>query len=145
MLPHGECSEDTAGGSPRRNTMIAGTGIDIVEISRFKHAKKKWGRDFLRKIFTENEIAYSRKRRFQDQHFAARFAAKEAVLKAFGDKLSSIRNWQDIEVLNDKSGRPYIKFHKSARSLKSKEKIKGVVLSMAHCREHAIANAILIR
>lgn len=125
--------------------MIAGTGIDIVEISRFRKAKKKWGKSFLNKIFTESEIAYSRKRRFQDQHFAARFAAKEAVLKAFGDKLSSIHNWQDIEILNDKSGRPYIRFHRSAKKLKTKEKINNVILSMAHCKGHAVANAILIR
>ena len=125
--------------------MIAGTGIDIVEIARFRNAKRKWGKNFIKKIFTQNEITYSRKRRFQDQHFAARFAAKEAVLKAFGDKLSSIRNWQDIEILNDKSGRPFIKFHRSAKKLKSREKIKDIVVSMAHCREHAVANAILIR
>ncbi len=125
--------------------MIAGTGIDIVEIARFRKAKKKWGKNFLNKIFTESEIAYSKKRRFQDQHFAARFAAKEAVLKAFGDKLSSIHNWQDIEILNDKSGRPYIRFHRSAKKLKTKEKINNVILSMAHCKGHAVANAILIR
>ncbi|UCD55843.1 MAG: holo-ACP synthase [Candidatus Omnitrophota bacterium] len=125
--------------------MIAGTGIDIVEISRFRKAKKKWGKGFLNKIFTEGEIAYSKKRRFQDQHFAARFAAKEAVLKAFGDKLSSIHNWQDIEILNDKTGRPYIRFHRSAKKLKTKEKINDVILSMAHCKDHAVANAILIR
>ncbi len=125
--------------------MIAGTGIDIVEISRFRKAKKKWGKNFLNKIFTESEIAYSKKRRFQDQHFAARFAAKEAVLKAFGNKLSSIHNWQDIEILNDKSGRPYIQFHRSAKKLKTKEKINNVILSMAHCKGHAVANAILIR
>lgn len=125
--------------------MIRGSGIDIVEISRFKKAKKKWGKNFLNKIFTENEIYYSRKRRFQDQHFAARFAAKEAVLKAFGDKLSSIHNWQDIEILNDRSGKPYIRFHRSAKKLKKKEKIDEVILSMAHCKGHAVANAILIR
>lgn len=125
--------------------MIVGSGIDIVEISRFKKSKKRWGNDFLTKIFTKGEIEYSRKRRFQDQHFAARFAAKEAVLKAFGDKLSSIQNWQDIEVLNDKSGKPYIEFHGSARRLKTKEKIKDVVISMAHCKGHAVATAILTR
>src|SRR3989338_1008774 len=122
--------------------MIVGTGIDIIEISRFKNAKKKWGKNFLTKVFTKNEIAYSKKRRFQDQHFAARFAAKEATLKAFGDKLTSIRNWQDIEILNDKSGRPYIIFHKSAKRLKTKEKIKDVIISMAHCKDHAVATAI---
>lgn len=125
--------------------MIVGTGIDIVEITRFRKAKKKWGKNFLTKIFTQNEINYSKKRRFQDQHFAARFAAKEAVLKAFGDKLSSIHNWQDIEILNDKSGRPYINFHKSAKRLKTKEKIDDVILSMAHCKDHAVATAILVR
>lgn len=125
--------------------MIVGTGIDIVEISRFKKAKKKWGKNFLGKIFTANEIGYSRKRRFQDQHFAARFAAKEAVLKAFGDKLSSITNWQDIEILNDKSGRPYIRFHRSAADLKKKERISDVIVSMSHCKGHAVANAILLR
>ncbi|OGW75319.1 MAG: holo-[acyl-carrier-protein] synthase [Omnitrophica bacterium RBG_13_46_9] len=125
--------------------MIVGTGIDIVEISRFKNATKKWGGNFLDKIFTKNEVVYSKKRRFQDQHFAARFAAKEAVLKAFGDKMTSIRNWQDIEILNDKSGKPYIRFHGSAKRLKTKEKIDKVVISMAHCRNHAVANAILLR
>ena len=124
--------------------MIAGSGIDIVEIKRFRKAKEKWGRNFLDKIFTKSEIAYSKKRRFQDQHFAARFAAKEAVLKAFGDKLSNIQNWQDIEILNDKSGRPYIRFHRSAKKLKSKARVADVVLSMSHCKDHAVANAILI-
>ncbi|MFH1593789.1 MAG: holo-ACP synthase [Candidatus Omnitrophota bacterium] len=125
--------------------MIAGSGIDIVDISRFKKAKKRWGNHFLDKIFTKNEIEYSRKRRFQDQHFAARFAAKEAVLKAFGDKILSIHNWQDIEILNDKSGKPYTRFHRSAKKLKADEKIDNVILSMAHCKEHAVATALLVR
>jgi len=125
--------------------MITGSGIDIVEIGRFRKAKKRWGKHFLEKIFTENEIEYSKKRRFQDQHFAARFAAKEAVLKAFGEKLASIQNWHDIEILNDKSGKPYIRFHKSAKKLKEKEKIDDVVISMSHCKGLAVANAILIR
>ena len=125
--------------------MIVGSGIDIVEISRFKKAKKKWGKGFLNKIFTENEIDYSKKRRFQEQHLAARFAAKEAVLKAFGDKISSVHNWQDIEILNDKSGKPYCSFHRSAKKLKKIEKINQVVLSMAHCKGHAVATAMLIR
>ena len=125
--------------------MIVGTGIDIVEIARFRKAKQKWGRSFLNKIFTKNEVDYSKKRRVQDQHFAARFAAKEAVLKAFGEKISDIHNWQDIEILNDKSGKPYIRFHRSAKKLKDQEGIDKVILSMAHCKKHAVANAILVR
>jgi len=125
--------------------MIAGSGIDIIEITRFREAQTKWGEGFLDKIFTGNEIAYSKKRRFHSQHFAARFAAKEAVLKAFGDKLSSIRNWQDIEILNDISGKPYVSFHRSAKKLKTKENIDSVVISMSHSKEYAVATAILIR
>ena len=125
--------------------MIAGAGIDLIEIDRFREAKKKWGKDFLKKIFTTHEIEYSSKKRFQDQHLAARFAAKEAVLKAFGGKISSIYNWRDIEVLNDKSGKPFIKFHGSAKKLKTEEKITDVILSMSHSRNHAVANAILVR
>ncbi len=125
--------------------MIIGSGIDIVEVPRFRKTQKKWGDGFLNKIFTENEITYSKKRRFQSQHLAARFAAKEAVLKAFGDKLSSVNNWQDIEILNDKSGKPYVTFHRSAKKLKAKERISGVVLSMSHCKGHAVASAILVR
>lgn len=124
--------------------MILGIGIDIVEIDRFRKAKKRWGKEFLGKIFTKNEIEYSQKRRFQDQHLAARFATKEAVLKAFGDKLPNIRNWQDIEVLNDKTGKPYINFHGSAKELKKKEGIENVIVSMSHSKNNAVACAILI-
>jgi len=124
--------------------MILGTGIDIVEIDRFKKAVKNYGSSFLNKIFTKNEIAYSKKRRFSGQHFAARFATKEAVLKAFGDSPGTIRKWTDIEVVNDKNGKPHIIFHGSAELLKKKKKVADVVISMAHSRNYAVANAILI-
>ncbi len=124
--------------------MIIGTGIDIVEIDRFKETVKKYGNSFLKKIFTSNEISYSKKRRFQDQHFAARFATKEAVLKAFGDNPGTIKKWTDIEVLNDKNGKPVISFHGSAERLRKRKKVSKVIVSMAHSRNHAIANAILI-
>lgn len=124
--------------------MIIGTGIDIVEIDRFKTAVKKWDESFIKKIFTDNEIAYSRKKRFSDQHFAARFATKEAVIKAFGDSPGRIEKWTDIEVLNDKNGKPSISFHGSAEKLRKKKKVTKVIISMAHSRNHAVANAILI-
>jgi len=123
--------------------MIVGIGIDIVEISRFKKARKKWGKHFIGKIFTPREIDYSKKRRLQDQHFAARFAAKEAVFKAFGDDKGSIHCWTDIEIVNDPSGKPVVLFHKSAEKLKKARKVKGVFVSMAHSEGHAVANAVL--
>ncbi|MDD5439327.1 MAG: holo-ACP synthase [Candidatus Omnitrophica bacterium] len=123
--------------------MIVGIGIDIVEIDRFKKARKKWGKGFVEKIFTGREIAYSRKRRFSDQHFAARFAAKEAVFKAFGDDRGSIYRWTDIEIVNDPNGKPIVMFHKSAEKLRRSRKVKGVFVSMAHSDNHAVANAVL--
>lgn len=124
--------------------MIIGTGIDIVEIDRFKESVRKYGSSFLKKIFTANEISYSKKRRFSDQHFAARFATKEAVLKAFGDEPGTIRKWTDIEVSNDRNGKPLVSFHGSAERLRKKKNIEKVIVSMAHSRNHAVANAILI-
>jgi len=124
--------------------MIYGTGIDIVEIKRFRNAVKKWGDHFIKKVFTENEIKYSRTRRFSAQHFAARFATKEAVFKAFGGKKANLRRWTDIEITNDANGRPRVTFHGDAKKLCSQRKVTRVIVSMSHSQEHAVANAILI-
>lgn len=123
---------------------VIGVGIDIVEISRFRDAARKWGKDFLEKVFTENEIKYSEQRRFSHQHLAVRFATKEAVFKAFGGGKDSIRRWTDIEILNDRNGKPSVVFHGSAKKLKDKMKVTGVMVSMSHSRDNAVANAVLI-
>ena len=125
--------------------MILGMGVDIVEIYRMKDAIKKWGGSFLNKIFTPREIEYSSARRFSHQHFAARFAAKEAVVKAFGEPSKHPIRWTEIEVLNDKEGKPIIEFHNDALKLKKKKKVGDVVVSMSHSDNYAIANVILIK
>ncbi|HPM42884.1 MAG TPA: holo-ACP synthase [Candidatus Omnitrophota bacterium] len=125
--------------------MIIGTGIDILEISRMGEAIKKWGDSFLTKIFTPLEIKYSSSRRFAPQHFAARFAAKEAVVKAFGEPNKYPIKWTDIEVLNDAEGKPVIKFHATAMRAKKKKCVGDVVVSMSHSKKYAVANAILIK
>jgi holo-[acyl-carrier protein] synthase len=125
--------------------MILGMGVDIVEIYRMKDAIKKWGDSFLNKIFTPREIEYSSARRFSHQHFAARFAAKEAVVKAFGEPSKHPIRWTEIEVLNDKEGKPIIEFHNDALKLKKKKKVGDVVVSMSHSDNYAIANVILIK
>ena len=125
--------------------MAISVGVDMIEIDRVERLLEHYGDRFLNRVFTPGEIKYCRRRVRPGPSFAARFAAKEAVLKAFGDKLSSIHNWQDIEILNDKSGKPYVNFHRSAKKLKIKEKINKVVLSMSHCKDHAVATAILVR
>lgn len=125
--------------------MIVGTGIDIVEVYRMRDAINKWGASFLTKVFTDKEIRYSNSRRFAPQHFAARFAAKEAVVKAFGAPRRSPVQWTDIEVFNDREGKPYISFSNSALKLKKKKKVNDVVVSMSHSKNYAVANVILMR
>lgn len=125
--------------------MIAGTGVDIVEVFRMRDAIGKWGDNFLKKIFTDTEIRYSSSKRFSCQHYAARFAAKEAVVKAFGEPRKFPLKWTEIEVLNDDEGKPLIKFHDDALKLKKKKKIDDVIVSMSHSKNYAIANVILLR
>jgi holo-[acyl-carrier protein] synthase len=125
--------------------MIFGTGVDIVEIFRMRDAIDRWGEAFLTKIFTAREIKYSNSRRFSHQHFAARFAAKEAVVKAFGEARKHPLNWTEIEVLNDKEGKPVIEFHDAALKLKKAKKVSDVIVSLSHSKNYAIANAILLR
>ncbi len=125
--------------------MILGTGVDIVEVFRMRDAINKWGTNFLSKMFTDKEIKYSNARRFSHQHLAARFAAKEAVVKAFGQPRKFPMKWTDIEVLNDKEGKPVIEFHSDALKLKKKKKVNEVIVSMAHSKNYAVANVILLK
>lgn len=125
--------------------MIAGTGVDIVEVFRMRDAISKWGDNFLKKIFTDTEIKYSDSKRFSSQHYAARFAAKEAVIKAFGQPRKFPIKWTEIEVLNDDEGKPLIKFHDDALKLKKRKAIDSVIVSMSHSKNYAIANVILLK
>jgi len=125
--------------------MIFGLGTDIVEIFRMREAIDKWGDNFLSKIFTPREIKYSNSRRFSHQHFAARFAAKEAAVKAFGEPRRFPIKWTDIEVLNNKEGKPVVEFHNDALKLKKRKKVDDIVVSMSHSKNYAIANVVLMR
>ena len=114
--------------------MIIGTGIDIIEIERVQRAIDRWGEDFLRHIFNDEEIAYAKKRKFPTQHYAARFAAKEAVYKAFGNNKSL--SWKDMTILNDENGKPYCRLKDA--TFKSK-----ITISISHTKDYAVANAII--
>jgi holo-[acyl-carrier protein] synthase len=113
--------------------MIAGTGIDITEVRRMRQAVEKWGDAFLNRIFTGEELKNTHTRGSFYQHLAGRFAAKEAVFKALGDMALS---WRDIEILNDKNGRP------ECRILQGKSKKKKVHVSISHVKNYAVASAI---
>ncbi|MBF0531753.1 MAG: holo-ACP synthase [Candidatus Omnitrophica bacterium] len=114
--------------------MIIGTGVDIIEVQRVKEAIDRWGDGFLSHVFTAKEIAYARQHKFPAQHFAARFAAKEAVYKAIGDDPRV--GWKDLEIVNDAHGRPCCVF------LKDQFKYQ-IHVSLSHTRNYAVANAII--
>lgn len=124
--------------------MIISCGTDIIEIERVKNAVEKWGDNFLKRVFTDKEIDYSMKKRFSYQHLAARFAAKEAVLKAFGDGFG-FNNWQEVEIINDASGKPGVKLYGKLRELLHKKNIDDIIISMSHAKTCAQAIAILMR
>jgi len=114
--------------------MIIGTGVDIIEVGRLRRAVDRWGNDFLHRVFTEEELMYARARSSAYQHLAGRFAAKEAVFKAMGDKNL---NWKDVQILNDGEGKPYCVF------LNGKGKKRDVHVSISHVKNYAVANAIV--
>ena len=122
-------------------SMIHGTGIDIIEISRIEAAIERWGEDFLRHVFTNEEIDYARKHRYPAQHFAARFAAKEAVLKAFGDNAHI--SWKDIQIRNDRNGKPECLYRPSGAAAQRKKFNKKVLISISHTKNYAVASAII--
>lgn len=114
--------------------MIKGSGIDIIEVERITKAIERWGENFLHHVFTDDEIAYARKQRFPQQHYAGRFAAKEAVLKAFGDNAHI--SWKDIKIVNQESGRPICIFC-------DKDCKETILISISHTKNYAVASAII--
>jgi len=125
--------------------MIIATGVDIVEISRIKNAALRWKREFLKRIFTDNALKYSNEKTTSYQHLAARFAAKEAVLKAFGNGWANRVEWKDIEVWNEESGKPNVRLAGQLKKLSKKQGVTDIVISMSHTRTYAVANAILVK
>jgi len=121
--------------------MLEGLGIDMVEVSRIKKALNRWGERFLHRVFTAEERDYCQRKAHPEQSLAARFAAKEAVLKAIGTGLSGGIRWTDVEVVNDKSGKPEVRLGKRITQLIGNKKI---LLSITHTKEFAIAQAILV-
>lgn len=115
-------------------------GTDIIEISRIKRSIEDTDNKFIERIYTNKEIEYCESRKSQKyQHYAVRFAGKEAVFKAISSMLKNKFeiDWKDIEILNDYSGRPYVNILKS----KISEKI-NIDISLSHCKEYAVANVI---
>ena len=123
--------------------MIVGTGIDIAEVPRIAESIERFGERFLRRIFTDEEIRYCDSKANRGERYAARFAAKEAAMKALGTGWNRGVRWRDIEVSRPPGGRPTIQFYGVAAEFAAKLGTKNVSLSLSHTPEHAIANVIL--
>jgi holo-[acyl-carrier protein] synthase len=121
--------------------MLYGLGIDMVEVGRIKRALNRWGERFLHRVFTSEERDYCTRKAFPEQSLAARFAAKEAVLKAIGTGLSGGIRWTDVRIVNGKSGRPEVRLGKNITQRIGNKKI---LLSISHTKEFAIAQVILL-
>ena len=125
--------------------MIYGIGIDVVEVDRIEAAIARQGNAFVERLFTEDERAYCQRQKRPALHFAARFAAKEAVSKAFGTGIGGNAGWLEMEVQRGESGAPTMIFHGAAADFLTREGIAEVQVSLSHAKEYAAANAVAIR
>jgi holo-[acyl-carrier protein] synthase len=122
-----------------KDCCIHGIGNDIIEIDRIREAIANHPNTFVQKLFTEKEQKYSNLFKDPAPRYAARFAAKEAVVKALGTGFDNSINWKEIEILNDPNGKPYIQLSKELEKRFSSPKL---LLSMSH--SHAFATAVVI-
>src|SRR5215467_2920426 len=123
--------------------MIVGTGIDIAEVPRIAQSISRFGDRFLRRVFTEQEMRYCDSKANRNERYAARFAAKEAAMKALGTGWNHGVRWRDIEVNRKPGGRPTIVFYGKAAEFAAKLGAVHIALSLSHTAEQAIAHVIL--
>lgn len=115
-------------------------GTDIIEINRIKKSIEELGEKFLSRVYTKLEIEYCESKKSQKyQHYAARFAAKEAIFKAISKQLNSKYdiNWKDMEILNDEQGRPQVKIRGIQRE-------NNIDISISHCKGYAVAMVVML-
>jgi len=123
--------------------MILGTGIDIIEVKRIAASYEKFGERFVNRILLPDEIAYCRSHKDPAPFLAARFAAKEAISKAFGTGIGAALGWQDMEIRRKESGEPYVVLHGKGEELFKAHKAKRLLVSLSHTQNYAAVTAIL--
>ena len=123
--------------------MIVGTGIDIAEVARIRQSIERFGERFLQRVFTAGEIRYCDSKANRFERYAARFAAKEAAMKALGTGWNHGVSWRDCEVVRQPGGRPTIAFDGKAAEFAAKLGVKNAALSLTHTEEQAVAQVIL--
>ena len=123
--------------------MILGTGIDIIEVARIAASFEKFGERFVNRILLPDEIAYCLSHKRAAPFLAVRFAAKEAVSKAFGTGIGAQLGWQDIEIRRKESGEPFVVLHGKGGELFAARGAKKLHVSLSHTEHYAAATAIL--
>jgi holo-[acyl-carrier protein] synthase len=123
--------------------MILGIGIDLIEVGRIEASYEKFGERFLQRILVDNEIKYCLSHKTPGPFIAARFAAKEAVSKAFGTGIGAQLSWRDIEIARRESGEPYVILTGGGAFLLEQRRARAVLVSLSHTAHHANAVAIL--
>lgn len=144
IMDHADVLRSRITSDESRVTAVLGIGVDIVETERIEQLLERFGERFLKRVFHPEEIAYSRSMKFPALHFAARFAAKEAVSKAFGTGIGKQLGWQDMEIRRKDSGEPYVVLHGKGAELARKRGVGQVLISLSHCKAYSAANAILL-
>lgn len=122
--------------------MIKGVGVDMVEIGRVRKLIEQ-DRGFAQRIYTDREIAYCESKFSRAQHYAARFTAKEAFFKALGTGFRDGMSWRDVEVENDRLGKPQLRLTGAALRQFRRRKLKKAILSLSHTREMAVALVVV--
>lgn len=125
--------------------MIVGIGTDIVEIVRIGEMIERHGELFLQRVYTEQEIRYCQRRKEAMQHYAGRWAAKEAVMKTLGTGFTKGVGWKDIEICSQLSGQPHIELSGGAANVARLRGIDEVLITISHCRAYATATAIALQ
>ena len=123
--------------------MIVGTGVDLCEVGRIESAIARHGRRFVERIYTAGEIAYAERKANRYDRYAARFAAKEAGMKALGTGWRGGLGWRDLEVANLASGRPTLRLHGKAAEIAEKLGVRNISLSITHTAAQAMAVVII--
>jgi len=125
--------------------MILGIGIDIIEVKRVEKMLEKRGESFLKRVFLPEEIEYCRNKSYPAQHYAARLAVKEAVMKAFGEGWTEKIGWKDILVTRTQKGQPGVELLDKGKKLRKEREVGEILISLSHADNYSVAQAIIIR
>ncbi len=122
---------------------IIGLGIDLVDCDRIQNSIERFGERFLRRVFTDGEIAYCNSMKFSARHFAARFAAKEALSKAFGTGIGQAMGWRNLDVQKRESGEPFVVLSGGAEKMAQERQVTRIWISLSHTEQSGMATIIL--